>query len=124
MREKILLVEDEPALLETIKEYLEPRYYVVTARNAAQASEALDTVDFKAIIVDLGLPDISGLAVIKKARKINKRLAIIALTGDQTLETVQHAMELDIDDYLVKPVDAEQLHDRIKKAVRHRYVVI
>lgn len=120
MKPKILLVEDEYALQTTIKAYLDRDYHVLTARTATQAIASLKETHFKVMLVDLGLPDTHGLEVIKAAIHHQKKMAVLALTGDQSPETVKEAIEVGIDDYLVKPVMPAHLHDRIKKAILKR----
>ncbi len=122
MRPKILLVEDEYALQTTIKEYLEPTYHVITARTAKQALDSLRDTHFKVLLVDLGLPDANGLSIIKLAVKDHPGTAVLALTGDKSSDSVQKAIQAGVEDYLVKPVGASQLLDRIEKAALKRTI--
>lgn len=122
MRPKILLVEDEYALQASFTAYLEPAY-AVTATNTAQgALEHMKAYHFKVMLVDLGLPDTSGLNVIRQVIKENPKTVILALTGDRSSESVQSAIEAGVDDYIVKPVTAAQLHNRIEKAILKRTI--
>mgnify|MGYP001438450869 CR=1 FL=1 len=115
MKPKVLLVEDDIALQETFKEYLEEKYQVVMANTGMIAAQILKDGGFSIILVDLGLPDMSGMNVIKLAAKSYKDSAVLALTGDRTSKSVQEAITLGVDDYLVKPIDSDHLHNRIEK---------
>lgn len=119
---KILLVEDESALQLTIKAYLEPTYQVTTATTATQAREHLQNAHFKIVLVDLGLPDANGLSIIELLLAEYPKTTVLALTGDKSSATVKKAIDLGVDDYLVKPVSAMQLRDRIEKAALRRTI--
>lgn len=117
IKPRVLIVEDEPALLETLKEYLLFEYNVTTAQTARQAFNAMKDGIFKAAIVDLNLPDTNGLEVIKAIRNKFTKTTIVVLTGDQQSETIKKAIEMGADDYLVKPVDKAMLLKRLQKCI-------
>lgn len=117
MRYRILVVEDEPALQETLKGYLEPTYKVTAVSTAADAATVLEKVKYKVLLIDLGLPDSNGLDLIKQAIVTHKGTVVFALTGDKTEKSVREAIDAGVDNYLVKPVDPQKLRDRIEKAI-------
>ena len=120
MLPKVLVVEDEYAIQETLKTYLETKYSVIVASTAKEAVKHIREVTFKVMIVDLGLPDGSGVDVIKNAAKNQKKSVVLALTGDKSTESVKLSIQAGVDDYLVKPVGPMELHDRIDRAALKR----
>ena len=123
MKSKILVVEDEEALLLTLKEYLLLEYNVFTAKTGRQAQKEIKEMGFKAAIIDLHLPDINGLKVIQSLREKSAKTAILVLTSDKTSEMVSRAIEFGADDYIVKPVDRATLLGRVNKAILKRAFV-
>lgn len=120
MSDRLLLVEDEPALQQTIKAYLEPTYRVSAVSTVAEGTLLIQEVDFDIALIDLGLPDQSGFTLIKRITTNHKKVTVLAVTGDRSEESVNEAVNLGVDGYIIKPVTHEVLHDRIKKAVlRH-----
>ena len=115
----VLLVEDERTLLLTIQEYLEKQGYSVTTANTLhQGLEEIVFVEFDCIVVDIGLPDGTGLDLIRrlKAKQANSRIIIIS--AKNTLEDKITGLELGSDDYMTKPFDLPELNARIRSALR------
>ena len=117
MKPKILIVEDEMALLATLKEYLVIEYNVVTAQTGEDAESLFKELKFDAVIVDLNLPDTHGLTVIKLVKNRQPKAAILVLTGDGASNTVKKALDFGAMDYLLKPISKSQLLRRLKHAV-------
>ncbi len=120
MRYRVLVVEDEPALQETLKAYLEPTYKVTAVSTAADATQVLEKINFKVILVDLGLPDTNGINLIRQIVLNHKKIAVIALTGDRSEKSVKDSIDAGVDNYIVKPAEQAVLHNRIKKAIMKR----
>ena len=118
----ILVVEDEKGMRETLLGILEEEGYRVKGCESAQ--EALkhlvsdDTV--QVVISDLRLPDGSGLQILWTLKKINPGVAFILITGHASLETAMEAINEGAFAYLVKPVDMDELHSTIRKALATR----
>lgn len=118
LRPKVLLVEDQSALQMTLQSFLEKQYQVVTVRTIAEATEHIkDKTYFIAILVDLNLPDGSGLDIIKLAKEKAEKSAILVLTGDNKADTVQEAINSGANDYIVKPIYQKELLERMKKTL-------
>lgn len=117
MRFKILIVEDDEAIRETVKGYLESVYIVKTVKTATEAVKVLKDQTFHGLILDLNLPDAHGTKIVKFMKEKLNKTAILILTGDKTEKAVQQAKDIGADNYLVKPVDKERLHDKLKKAI-------
>ena len=118
---RILIVDDEPAILRFLRAGLGSQGYAII--EASAGSPALDLVrDARAdlVVLDLGLPDIDGLEVIRRIRGSGIMLPVIVLSSrnDETAKVA--ALDLGADDYVTKPFGIEELLARIRAAQRHR----
>jgi two-component system KDP operon response regulator KdpE len=118
---RILVVDDEPAILRFLRASLESQGYIVT--TAADARTALDLIRRQAAdlaVLDLGLPDMDGLDVVRQIRKDGETLPIIILSSRENESAKVAALDLGADDYVTKPFGIEELLARIRTAQRHR----
>lgn len=118
-KETILIVEDDFQIRNFISYSLKNEGYfckVVSAGNRAVNTIATETVDL--VILDLGLPDIDGLDVIRMVREWSDVPIIVVSARDQDKEKA-NALDLGADDYLTKPFSSTELLARIRVAVRH-----
>jgi DNA-binding response OmpR family regulator len=116
----ILLVEDHPALAETVGDYLEAKGYTVDfARDGLLALQLATSEHFDAIVLDLMLPKLNGLEVCRRLRQ-EARLTtpILILTARDQLDDKLKGFEVGADDYLVKPFDLPELVARIEALMR------
>ncbi len=106
---KVLLVEDDPDLRDSVVEWMELHGTPVTAvRNAAEFYQALPTGQFHVAIIDVGLPDQEGYVLAEYARA-NTRMGIIILTARSTLDDKLRGYQSGADLFMVKPVDCREL---------------
>jgi hypothetical protein len=114
---KILIVEDDAASREYIKEILLPtQATVITADTGEQGiKEIQNHTDFDLAIIDIGLPDMSGLEAIKKIKKINKKIPVLAQTAYAFNEDRKKCMNAGAVDYIAKPINEMDLLQMIKK---------
>jgi DNA-binding NtrC family response regulator len=125
MAEKVLLIDDEVEFLEALSERMEIRGMdVTTAENANAAVSAINSGDFDAIVLDLQMPDMNGIDLLKIIRKTNPDMQVILLTGQATLEAGIQAMKLGAMDFMEKPADIDALTDKIKKAQAKKMVIV
>ena len=116
---KILIVEDEFSISNFMKTVLEGDGYTVeVATCAAQARAALEKMEFSAMLLDLGLPDLDGTEIIRRVRSWAKT-PIIVISARSMEEDKAHALDLGADDYLQKPFGTIELLARIRTAIRH-----
>ncbi len=116
---KILIVDDEPAIRRFLKASLESEgYQIVAAENAAQAVAAVAAKP-DLMILDLGLPDLDGLEVIRRVRAANPLPIVVLSVRDDEPGKVA-ALDAGADDYMVKPFGVEELLARVRAALRHR----
>ena len=117
---KILIVDDEPAIRRFLKASLETEgFQIVAVENAAQALGAVGQVKPDLMILDLGLPDLDGLEVIRQVRS-NSPLPIVVLSVRSDEPGKVAALDAGADDYMVKPFGVEELLARVRTALRHR----
>jgi two-component system, OmpR family, KDP operon response regulator KdpE len=118
---RVLVVDDEPAILRFLRASLESQGYIVS--TAADARTALEMVRKKAVdlvVLDLGLPDMDGLDVVRQIRDDGETLPIIILSSRDNESAKVTAFDLGVDDYVTKPFGIDELLARIRAAQRHR----
>lgn len=116
---RILIVEDEPALLERLSEGFTQDGHVVDC--SSEGTEALymgQEYPVDAAVVDLGLPGMSGMDVIRELRKAGKDFPILILTARDRWEDKVEGLEAGADDYLAKPFHFEELRARMNALLR------
>jgi two-component system KDP operon response regulator KdpE len=118
---RILVVDDEPAILRFLRAGLSSQGYVVLEAETGQ--KALDAARSKRVdivVLDLGLPDIDGLQVIGRIRDAGSTVPIIVLSSRNDEAAKVQALDFGADDYVTKPFGIEELLARIRAAQRHR----
>jgi two-component system OmpR family response regulator len=112
---RILLVEDDIPLAKALQKSLQSEGFVVNHVNQGKlAINALSTPDQDMIILDLGLPDIDGLDVLKQLRNQKSPLPVIILTARDSIESKVKGLDYGADDYLVKPFEIQELMARLR----------
>ena len=117
----ILVVDDEAAIRRLLRSSLPPQGFAV--EEAASGGEALEQIARSApdlVILDLGLPDMDGVEVIRKIRGAGSKLPILVLSSRGDERGKVEALELGADDYVTKPFGMAELVARIRTALRHR----
>ena len=116
----ILVVEDEPPIRRLLRTTLSAHdYRVIEATTGAEALSALRHHRPDLILLDLGLPDIDGLALIGKIRELGPvPVLVLSSRGDESAKVT--ALDSGADDYVTKPFGADELLARIRAALRHR----
>lgn len=117
---KILVIEDEIKLAESIHEYFEKQYKVETASTFSEAANKIRNYDYDCILLDLMLPDGNGLNILKMLKEDNKTEGVIIISAKNSLEDKIEGLELGADDYLPKPFHLSELAARISSIIRRR----
>lgn len=118
-RKKILVVEDDPAVVITVTAALEAEGYAVAdAHSAEQAMERLDGEDFPVVLTDIYMERKTGLDVLHRARALNPNCSVIIMTGKGSLETVIESTRGGAFEYLSKPFSIDRLLEIVRSAFR------
>ncbi len=116
----ILVIDDEPQILRALRTILSQQNYQVTTTGTGEEGLALATaVQPDILILDLGLPDLTGVEVCKQLREWTDLPVIILSAHDSQAEKVA-ALDAGADDYLTKPFGVDELLARVRVALRHR----
>ena len=125
MEAKVLLVDDEKDFLESMSERMRLRGMdVITSSSAKEALEVIENDVFDAIILDIQLPEMDGMAVLKKIKTKHPEAQVILLTGHASLEKGVEAIKIGASDYLEKPTDIEALSRKIKEAKTEKMLIV
>ena len=118
---KILVIEDEIALCETMVTYLEEEGYICEqAGTVEMGSEKVFLYEYDCMLVDIGLPDGNGLSLIKELKKVHPETGIIIISAKNSLDDKISGLDMGADDYLTKPFHLPELNSRIKSLLRRR----
>ncbi len=116
----LLVIEDDPKLGPLLRRLLQgDRHVVELAPDGRSGLElALEAPGLEAVILDIGLPDISGLDIARRLRAAKSKLAILMLTARDTVNDRVIGLDAGADDYLVKPFAYEELSARLRALAR------
>jgi len=118
---KILVVDDDPKILERLQEFLEKEDYTVeTAKNGEIAGKMLDQDYYDLALIDLNMPKVDGMTLLKTLVEYHPDTVGIILTGHATIRNAVEAMKLGAADYLAKPVKMEELLMVVQRALEFR----
>jgi len=116
---RILLAEDNRELSQWIVRLLQRERYVIDCvHRGDEADAALASQDYALVILDLGLPHLSGMDVLKRLRERGSATPVIILTANDAISSRVHGLDSGADDYLIKPFNAEELEARIRALLR------
>lgn len=116
---KFLVVDDEPGVVDQVKELFEMRNYaVVTATSGEKALELVKKENPNIVILDIRMPGISGIDVLKEIKKDHSKMRVIMLTGVEDESTRDMAMGLGASGYLTKPYSYSELLDMSRKLIQ------
>lgn len=119
---RILLVEDDIVLAEGIRTALKPEGYTVDwLQDGSSALHALSTESFELAILDLGLPRMDGLQVLKHLRAAANPVPVLVLTARDATSDRIAGLDAGADDYLVKPFDVAELKARLRALLRRSF---
>jgi DNA-binding response OmpR family regulator len=118
----VLLVEDDQRLARVLRRLLEDDRHVVEVAHDGETGIEIATspAGIEVIILDVGLPDISGLEVARRIRRAGSEVAILMLTARDTVNDRVSGLDAGADDYLVKPFAFEELSARLRALARRR----
>ena len=115
---RILVIEDDQRIRELVCKHLAEEGHLVTSQSSGlEGLRAITESEPEVIILDLGLPDLDGLDLLKMARSVTE-IPVLVLTAREDEETILKAFSVGADDYVVKPVSGPQLSARVEALMR------
>ena len=118
---KILIIEDEIELANSIAEFIGQDGYVCdTTNNFTKAEANINLKEYDCAVVDIMLPDGSGLDAIKSLKKVQPNCGVIVISAKDSLDDKINGLNLGADDYITKPFHLSELNARIKSVIRRR----
>ncbi len=123
---KIMVVDDEPNIVQTLQDRLEMNEYeVVTAGNGREGLEKFEEEQPDVILLDVIMPIMDGHEMLEALRKRprGQDVSVIMLTARSQTQDIARANACGIDDYIVKPFDLSELLEKIESVVEHRNAV-
>lgn len=116
---RVLIVEDDALLGDALRVVMRQRGFTADlVRDGMAAEVALKTQQFSAVVLDLGLPRLGGLPLLRQRRTAGDNTPIIVLTARDAVPERIEALDAGADDYLVKPVDLDELAARLRAVIR------
>lgn len=117
---KILIVDDDEDMLETLSDILEEKgYRIATARTGKKAIKKAKEQFFNVALIDIQLPDVEGIEVLRTFREKHPTVMNIMITGHATLQSAVEALNLGAYAYIMKPIHPDKLDKMIKKCLAH-----
>lgn len=117
---RILLVEDDVNLGRATKDGLKEAYAADWVNSAEEAKDALATIQYDLVVLDVNLPGISGLQLLKDLRDNNNQISVLLLTARDALKQKVEGLNAGADDYLVKPFELDELLARCSAILRRK----
>jgi DNA-binding NtrC family response regulator len=119
---RVLLIDDEVEFLETLEKRLKKRKLdVFSASSGSRALEILRAEPVDVVVLDVKMPDMNGIETLKEIKKIRPTVEVIMLTGHANVEVAIEGMELGAFDYLMKPMDIDQLLYKLQDAYKKKW---
>ncbi len=127
---KVLIIDDEEEILCTLKKLLEKEAYEVeTTRSAINAFEKVKSEKYHIVLIDIGMPEMNGIELLKEIKKYDTLTQIIMMTEHSTIDKILNSLEYGANDYILKPFKSEEnvikvINYSIEKLERWRQSII
>ena len=118
-KKSILIVDDDSAHRTMLRILLDWEYEIVEAECGSKAIEKIQNAPFDLVLMDVCMPEISGVEALGRIKATNPKVPVIMMTAYSSAETANRAMEKGAFDYLTKPFDFDNLRSTIEKAIAH-----
>lgn len=122
--ERVLVVDDHEAVARTIARWLERDGFECEIAHSVEEALAHGVRSFGIVLTDVHMPGGSGLDLARRIKASDPTIQVVVITGSTTLETAIEALRLDMDDYLVKPFDPNELLHSMNRAADHRRLLL
>ena len=114
MEGRVLVVDDDPNVQEILREFLSAKgYEIITAGDGAEGLRRVKEERPHLILLDIQMPKMDGLEVLRRLREIDKEVSVIMITSVNEQEIARQAIELGAFDYIVKPLDLPYLEQSL-----------
>ena len=121
----LLVIDDDELLRETIADiFTDKGYLVETASSGKEATKMLEDRSFNVALIDIKLPDIEGIELLKNLKRMHPETEGIIITGYATLETAMQAVREGAFAYVLKPLEMDEVIDIIEQAVEKQYLIL
>ncbi len=120
----ILVVDDEKNVRDSLKRFLEIEgFTVITAENGIAAKKKLEEEPFNAVVADLKMPGMDGIALLSWIKEKGPGVPVIMISAHGEVEDAVEAMKLGAEDYIVKPFEPEELVIRLNRVIEHNHIL-
>jgi len=124
-KETILFVDDEEDILDIASQFFELKgYRVFTAGNGAEALKVIERESIDCCFTDINMPEMSGLELAEHIRKHDNTIPVVIMTGYPSLENTIQTLKNGVVDFLIKPVNLEQMEVCVRRVLRERSLFI
>ena len=114
----ILIVDDEPIVRESIRDWLrDAGYQVATAETGEEALEMIENQDFSVVVLDVRLPGKTGIRILKEVKALKPQIKSIIITAYPSADMADEALKLGAVDYLIKPIAPDDLERLIRETL-------
>jgi len=121
---RILLIDDEPAQITSLKSFLKRRNYtILTANSGTEGLTFINDGNVDLVFTDFRMPDMNGLEVVQKIKNLNPEIPVVVITAFSDTKDAVKVMKEGAFDYLSKPVDLDEFELLVNKAKEHRYLI-
>ncbi|MGD0843292.1 MAG: response regulator [Geobacteraceae bacterium] len=121
----ILVVDDEPVVLEGVRRILEgDRYSVEICTNGRAALDLLQKQDFNMVITDLKMPEMKGQELLKAIKILQPEIPVIIITGNITVGNAIDTMKNRAIDYILKPFSPDQLREKVARVFKEKSLLL
>ncbi|MBW1820874.1 MAG: sigma-54-dependent Fis family transcriptional regulator, partial [Deltaproteobacteria bacterium] len=120
MAETILIVDDEKSILKALRLTLEDKYRIVSAEKGSRAIKLFQEEKPDLMLLDIGLPDMTGIEVLKAVKEKDPDAMVIMVTAIEEVKTIVEAIKVGAYDYLVKPINSQELFLTVENALESR----
>lgn len=114
----VLICDDEEGIRESFRLILEDHYDLHFAMTGVEALEMLKTLTPKAMILDIKMPKIHGMEILKQVKQLKPTLPVLIVTGYQSVEMAQEAIKNGAADYIPKPFDSKQILKAVADSIK------
>ncbi len=119
MSHKILIVDDELGVRESLKLILGDHYNLILTEDGAQALDCLkNAADIGLVLMDIKMPKMNGLEVLAQMKKEYPKLNVIMITGYKSVETATEAVKLGACGYIVKPFKSDEIMKKVRSVLK------